>query len=216
VFYREHDDRAYSVESFFLQYTLLEIPFEVVSSFIFAVLTVIAAGLPRTVTMYFVVVYNSFCIVSCGESVGIMFNTLFPNTGFAVNLTSVVLSLSLLMAGVLSIDMSSVLQALNNLSPGKWAIGNLAPYSMQGQTFTCTPAQQSPDGQCPISTGEQVLQLYQLDRDAGLNLLALGICATVYRLLAYLLLKAKRTNWGWKEKLSRNQRHGGLSRPAST
>ena len=70
VFYREHDDNAYSVEAFFLQYTLAEVPFEIFTSLLFAVLTVLAAGLDRTASLFFIVAFNAFAIVNCGESVG--------------------------------------------------------------------------------------------------------------------------------------------------
>ncbi|KAI9881182.1 MAG: hypothetical protein M1830_007160 [Pleopsidium flavum] len=200
VFYREHDDGAYSVEAFFLQYTSLEVPFEIVTSLIFAVLTVLAAGLPRTVQMFFVAAFNCFCIVSCGESVGIMFNTLFRHTGFAVNVTSVVLSVATLMGGVMSLNIPSFLGAFNHLSPIVWSLGNLAPYSLRDQQFTCNDYQRLANGECPISTGLQVLQLYNLDKNAGLNLLALGICTVIYRIVAYLLLRAKRTHWNLRER----------------
>jgi len=200
VFYREHDDGAYSVEAFFLQYTSLEVPFEIFTSLIFAVLTVLAAGLPRTVEMFFVAAFNCFCIVSCGESVGIMFNTLFRHTGFAVNVTSVVLSVATLMGGVMSLNIPTFLGAFNHLSPIMWSLGNLAPYSLRDQQFTCNDYQRLPNGECPISNGVQVLRLYNLDKDAGLNLLALGICTVVYRIVAYLLLRVKRTHWNLRER----------------
>lgn len=38
VFYREDDDRAYSVEAFFMQYLTLEIPFEIVTCLILSIL----------------------------------------------------------------------------------------------------------------------------------------------------------------------------------
>lgn len=198
VFYREHDDGAYPVSAFFLQYTLAEIPFEIVTSLIFAVLTVLAAGLPRTVTVFFIVAFNCFSIVSCGESIGIMFNTLVSHTGFAVNLTSVILSVATIMGGIMSLNIPAFLQAFNHLSPVKWSLGNLAPYTLTGIRFTCPDAQKLPDGQCPISTGEQVLSLYNLPASAGLNLMALGICVVVYRMLAYILFVARRTRWDWK------------------
>ena len=72
VFYRENDDGTYGVEAFFTQYITLEVPFEIVTSLIFAVFTDLAAGLPRTPQMFFVNFFNCFCIVSCGESLGIM------------------------------------------------------------------------------------------------------------------------------------------------
>ena len=205
VFYREHDDNAYSVEAFFLQYTLAELPFEILTSLLFAVLTVIAAGLPRTVSLFFIVAFNAFCIVNTGESIGIMFNTIFDHTGFAVNVTSVVLSIAQIMGGIMSLNIPSFLQAFNHLSPIKWAIGNLAPYTLAGVMFSCTTAQQLPNGQCPVATGEDAVKLYNLDGNAGLNLLALSICLVVYRMLAFLLLKTKRTKWGLKERLGRGR-----------
>lgn len=208
VFYREHDDNTYSVEAFFLQYTLSEIPFEVFTSLLFAVLTVLAAGLHRTASLFFIVTFNAFAIVNCGESVGIIFNTLFDHTGFAVNVTSVVLSVAQIMGGVLSLHVPSFLQAFNHLSPIKWAIGNLAPYTLASVHFSCTEDQQLPNGQCPITDGKDVLNLYNLKGNAGLNLLAVGICVVVYRILAFLILKAKRTNWAWRERLGRGRRYG--------
>ena len=205
VFYREHDDNAYSVEAFFLQYTLAEIPFEVFTSLLFAVLTVLAAGLQRTVSLFFIVTFNAFAIVSCGESVGIIFNTLFNHTGFAVNVTSVVLSVAQIMGGVMSLHVPSFLEAFNHLSPIKWAIGNLAPYTLAGVHFSCTRDQQLPNGQCPIADGEDVLNLYNLKGNAGLNLMAVGICVIVYRMLAFLILKAKRSHWAWPKKVGRER-----------
>ena len=198
VFYREHDDGAYPVSAFFLQYTLAEIPFEIVTSLLFAILTVLAAGLPRTASVFFIVAFNAFSIVSCGESIGIMFNTLVTHTGFAVNLTSVILSVATIMGGIMSLNIPAFLQAFNHLSPIKWALGNMATYTLKGIEFTCADAQRLPNGQCPISTGEEVLKLYNLETNAGLNLMALGICVVAYRMLAYVLLVARRTRWDWR------------------
>ncbi|KAL8862693.1 MAG: hypothetical protein Q9178_001191 [Gyalolechia marmorata] len=198
VFYREHDDNAYSVTSFLLTYTVLEIPFEIVTSLLFALLTVIAAGLPRTVSLFFIVAFNCFAVVSCGESVGIMFNTLFAHTGFAVNVTSVILSLATIMGGIMSLDIPDFLQAWNHLSPIKWSLGNLAPYTLRGLLFTC------PDGgeQCGgLRTGEDVLSLYNLDTDPWKNLAALGACVVIYRVVAWGILELKRKRSSWRIRL---------------
>lgn len=183
-----------------MQYTASEIPFEIFTSLVFALLGDLAVGLPRTVTMFFVVAFNCFCIVSCGESLGIMFNTLFTHSDFAVNLTSAIISVATLMAGTVSLTVPAFLQAFNHLSPLKWAIANLAPYSMRGLAFTCNASQQLGDGSCPVPTGEQALQLYNLNASPGLNILALGICTVAYRLVAYLLLKAVKSVWSWKNR----------------
>ncbi|ETS73519.1 hypothetical protein PFICI_14465 [Pestalotiopsis fici W106-1] len=103
VFYREDDDTVYSVEAFLATYTILEVPFEIISCLIFGVLADFAVGLPRTAEMYFICVFCCFAIVNCGESLGIMFNTLFNHTGFAVNVISILLSVSQTMSGIMSI-----------------------------------------------------------------------------------------------------------------
>ena len=126
----------------------------------------------------------------------IQFNSLFAHTGFAINIISIFLSVAQFMSGVMSINMPSFLRALNHLSPLSYAVRNLAPYSLRGITFTCSPSQQLPNGQCAVSTGEQVLDLYNLNTNPGLNIMALGVCAVVYRLVAYVLLKFLRTRWG--------------------
>ena len=80
------------------------------------------------------------------------------------------------MSGVLSINMPSFLQGVNCLSPIRYAIRNLAPYSLRDITFTCNESQRLPNGECTISTGAQVLQLYDLDTNPGMNIMALGVC----------------------------------------
>ena len=96
---QEYADRAYSVNSFFFTYLILEVPFEIASSLLFSLLLV-GVNLQRTVSMHLVIVLVSFCLASCGESVGIMFNTLIlDSTGFALNITGPLLLISVVMAG---------------------------------------------------------------------------------------------------------------------
>lgn len=203
VFYREHDDGIYGVEAFLACYTILEVPFEIVSCLLFGVLGAIAVGLPRTVTMYFVTVFSCFGIVSCGESLGIMFNTLLPHTGFAVNVMGVFLSVANIMAGVLSIDMPDLFKAVNYLSPIRYATRALAPYSLRGIEFTCNDSQKLPDGSCPIETGEDVLKLYNFDVDPVVNVAALAACVVIYRILAWALLRVVKGRW--REKMKANE-----------
>ncbi|KAI0128018.1 ABC transporter [Xylariales sp. AK1849] len=195
VFYREDDDGVYSVEAFLTCYTVLEVPFEIISCLVFGVLADLAVGFPRTVDMYFVCVFCCFAIVNCGESLGIMFNTLFNHTGFAVNVISVLLSVAQIMAGIMSIDMPGLFKAFNYLSPLKYATAALASFSLRGVGFTCDDSQKLPDGNCIISTGEQVLDLYKLNVNAVVNIGALAATVVVYRLVAYALLRIARTRW---------------------
>lgn len=206
VFYREDDDSVYSVESFMVTYTILEVPFEVISSLLYGVLADLAVGFPRTVEMYFVSVFCCFSVVSCGESLGIMFNTLFSDhTGFAITMTSILLSVANIMAGVMSINMPELFNAFNYISPCRYAVRALAPVSLRGQTFSCDGDQRLADGSCVMSTGEQVLDLYKLDVNVVVNVAALAGTVVVYRLVAYLLLRLVRTRWERKAKITQEK-----------
>ena len=74
----------------------------------------VAVDLQRSVTMYFIIALVSFSMVSCGESIGIIFNTLIiDSTGFALNIANTCLSIAIMMAGecflrLLSVFMSEV------------------------------------------------------------------------------------------------------------
>ncbi|KAI1122767.1 P-loop containing nucleoside triphosphate hydrolase protein [Nemania abortiva] len=195
VFHREDDDAVYSIEAFLATYTILELPFEIASCLVFGVLADFAVGFPRTAELYFVLVFCAFGIVSCGESLGIMFNTVFSHTGFAVNLVSILLSVAQVIAGIISIDMPRVFKIFNYLSPTKYAVAALARFSLDGVAFTCDDAQRLPDGRCAIETGEQVLELYDLDVNGVTNLIALAGTVLAYRLVAWLLLRLVRTKW---------------------
>ncbi|KAF3908868.1 hypothetical protein AA313_de0202357 [Arthrobotrys entomopaga] len=197
VFYREYADRAYSLEAFILSYTINEIPFELLSSLLFSVFGVMAVGLNRTAKMYFAVSYNVFCVVNAGESLGIIFNTFFDaSTGFAINVCSTILSLGLFMGGLMSYSVPGFLAAWNHLSPLKYSIGNLLPYSLENQHFTCQDYQRLPNGKCPVETGEDVLNVYGYHYDSEKNLIYLAVVTVSYRIVAYLVLKLKKMSWG--------------------
>ncbi|KAJ5773581.1 hypothetical protein N7457_008477 [Penicillium paradoxum] len=194
VFYREEADSCYTALTFILSYTAIEVPFEIITSLIFGALAAFADNMKRTVPMFLIAAYNCFCIISCGESVGIVFCTLFSHVGFAVNVTSILLSISNILGGIMSLNVNNVLQGFNHLSPIKYAIANLAPYSLQGQVFHCSEAQSLANGSCPIDSGEQVLKLYNLDKNGPMNIMALGICTIIYRFIAYAFLQAMRSH----------------------
>lgn len=82
------------------------------------------------------------------------FNTLSANTSFAVNLISVFLPVAQFMSGVMSINMPSVLQGFNHLSPLRYAIRNLAPYSVSHIFFTCCENRPLLNEECPIQMGK--------------------------------------------------------------
>jgi hypothetical protein len=178
------------VTAFLVHYTILELPFEIITATVFGALTSFAAGLGRTIPMFLTCIASAICLTNCGESMGIIFCSLFKtHTGFALSLCSVLIATSLHLGGIMNAQMTSpVLQTISYLSPFKYAVGTLAPHAFRGTdgqiSFTCS------DGDiCPVATGAQVLALYRLDKNADAELGGLVVCTLVYRLIAYATLK---------------------------
>ncbi|KAK0187369.1 P-loop containing nucleoside triphosphate hydrolase protein [Armillaria mellea] len=196
-FYREYDDGVYSVEAFLTSYAAWELPFEIATALIYSLFVSIAANLGRTVPIFFITALNGLCIVNAGESLGIIMNTFFTrDTGLALSISNIIMSMAMYMAGIMSLNMSEVLNHLNKLNPLGYSVRNMMPYVLRGLTFSCGDDQRLADGSCPISTGEQVLEIFHLDGvNAHLNLGALVITTVVYRLLAYAVLKLVKTRF---------------------
>jgi ABC-2 type transporter len=198
IFYREYSDNCYGVLTFLTSYTLLELPFNLLSSLIFGVLAAFAINLQRSAFMFAIATINCFCIVSCGESLGIIFCTFFSShIGLAMHASSALFSIGSTMAGIVTLKLPPVLHAINYLSPFKYLVANMAVYSLRGRVFTCMPDQEV-GGRCPISSGEDVLRLYDLDVDPTWNLVVLAVLAVFYRLVAFCVVKVSRMEWKWR------------------
>jgi hypothetical protein len=187
VAYGEILDGIYSVDAFLASYTLLELPFEIINSLFLALLLVFAVGLPRTAASYFVAALVGFSGLSCGESLGIIFNALSSHTGFAMNLMAVLLAVANAMAGILSLNMPALFKSFNYLSPVRYQVRGVAHYSLVDQTFECDL-----DHGCPILTGNEALELYRFNGDPMYSILGMLLCVVVYRFLAWLVLRVLR------------------------
>ncbi len=97
------------------------------------------------------------------------------------------------MGGIISITMPELFVAFSYTSPIRYAIRAFAPFSFKDLVFTCTDEQKLPNGECLISTGTQVLDLYNLNVDGVANIASLVGCVVVYRLIAWALLRLART-----------------------
>ncbi|CAN6626792.1 hypothetical protein TRVA0_011S00474 [Trichomonascus vanleenenianus] len=196
VFYREYDDNVYGVFAFFAVYTTLEVPFEVVTSFIFSVFLTIITGVRRTPAMFFGTAYAAFAMVNCGESIGIIFNTLFLHEGFAVNVVSVVIAVGCIMAGILSLQMPGFLKGINYISPLKYSIIPLINLALENTTFDCDGQPIQADGTCQFGTGDKVLETYGLTVSVPKYFAALAAAVIIYRAIAYGVLKLNRLKLG--------------------
>ncbi|SCU91064.1 LAFA_0F01662g1_1 [Lachancea sp. 'fantastica'] len=191
-FYREFEDNVYGITPFFLAYMTLEIPMAAFAAALFAIFIVLVCGLNRSADNFFVTMYCSMVISTCGEALGIITNTLFTTPGFVVTVVSIVLTIGCVMSGLMSLQMSRVLRGFNYLSPLNYTSMVLINYAFPDDLeLTCSDEGRNPDGSCVFSSGSQVLDSYGLKRNTS-QYLGIIICVWfAYRLIAFLILKAK-------------------------
>jgi ABC-type multidrug transport system ATPase subunit len=98
-----HDYRSsgarYSAASFLATYTLIEVPMQLIGSFLFAVVSVFGMGLQHSVKDFFEFTVSVFAVINFGESVGILFGT-WVQDALSVSLISSALSVAAQTSGI--------------------------------------------------------------------------------------------------------------------
>lgn len=92
--------------------------------------------------------------------------------------------------------MPTFLKGVNYASPLKYAVASLSIKSFTNFEFTCTDAQKLPNGDCPIQTGQQVLDLLNFHTSLSSSIGALIAVTVAYRLIAYTVLRLSKADFG--------------------
>lgn len=186
LFYQEYHDGLYSNLEFQAIYFIIESVIEILTCLLFSVLIVFAIGLPRTAGMYFSMFLTSFIAINTGESTGIMVNSVFDHMGLAINVLSNIMIVAIFMAGTMSLHMPAFFKAINYINPLKYAVGICAELSLRGQEFDCGNAIG-----CSLSTGNKVLEYYNLSSYLPGFFGGLIACFVIYRLVAISICEVK-------------------------
>lgn len=186
IFYQEYKDGMYGVTEFSLSYLANELPLEIIPCLVFSALIVFAVGLPRTVEMYFSMFLTSFAALSCGESIGILGNSIFDHMGLATNVLLNFAMISIFMAGTMAAKMPAIFNALNFINPMSYAAGLCTTIGFTDQKFTCTTPT------CTLNTGEKILQSFGFPGNIlPISVGALVACIVFYRAIAIFALFVK-------------------------
>lgn len=191
---QEVEERAYSVVPFFVSFTLLEIPFSIAASVLAAALAAFPIGV-RSAEVYFAIAFDTFALISCGESLALALNSVISDSGLTLSVTNMLICVAQTMAGILSVDMPRFLKAINYVSPLPYVSRNLMPYFFRGVTFDCSPDDKLPGGSCVQTEGDDVLRLYDFDRNPRIQLAILAGVVVGYRLFGFLILYLRKRSW---------------------
>ncbi|PIG80734.1 hypothetical protein AARAC_006524 [Aspergillus arachidicola] len=192
LFYLESSEHLYGPAAFLTQYTMLELPFEIVAATLFSLLVAYASQLGPTATEFGVCLLSAIYVLNSGESLSMIACTISRNVGIAVNLTSVLLAVFTILGGTMSLDPPRPLQWLNYLSPIKHAIASVSYFCLHGLILDCSDVQLAKGDACPLQRGEDILELYRLNTERPWWVILEGFLVMLgYRLLAYVILKIK-------------------------
>ncbi|KAI3631410.1 hypothetical protein MIR68_010900 [Amoeboaphelidium protococcarum] len=197
-FYEEYEEGVVGTLAFQLVYLLTELPFEILSSMIFVLITDYAGGFQMDVPTFFKYSLVALTQVSVGESVGIIFCTFFMHSGIAVSFTNLILSLLSFLSGIVNVNIAVVWNYINKVTPTFYGAQVMVQREFDNITFTCTDSElltiPLPGGdvlqRCPIQNGREALEAYNLDQtDYSIDpLIALVVCLVAYRVLACVVM----------------------------
>lgn len=163
VFYREYVDGSYSFLAFFLSYFIIAIPVIAFAAFLISLLVVFAIGLQPTWTALGIFTFVLSCFMFAGECIGVIFCAMFMHVGFSVNVMSIFIGITNQFTGFVSLSIPMWLDYLGYFSPAKWGSVILTNVVFRGEAFSCDKSEELVTGDCPLSTGQQVLNLYNMD-----------------------------------------------------
>lgn len=191
-FYDEYNDDVVGLNSFFFSYLLIEIPFEIISCFIFTIFMVFVIGFQIEAGLFFTIFYGTFLIVNAGESLGISFNTIFEHPGFALNVISVFCSIGVAMAGLLAMTLDGFLKALNYVSPLHYCVMLVSNQVFtKSLKLTCTEDEKLANGECLFTDGSQVLEQYDLKVNMILYYVLFAVITILQRVISWGFLRVR-------------------------
>lgn len=191
-FYDEYNDDIVGLNSFFFSYFFIEVPFEIISCFIFTIFMIFVIGFQINAGLFFTIFYGTFMMVNAGESLGISFNTIFEHPGFALNIISVFCSIGVAMAGLLAMTLDGFLKALNYTSPLHYCVMLISNQVFNSSLkLTCTKDETLLTGKCMFSNGKEVLDEYNLKVDMVLYYVLFSVVTVLQRFISWLFLRVK-------------------------
>lgn len=101
-----------SVSTFIASYTVQETATSLISSLLFSIVFVYGMNLQQSARIFIEFWMSSFCLLSAGESIGIVFSSFFNNGGLAVSIVSAVITIFAQLNGIISVTLPEWLKVV--------------------------------------------------------------------------------------------------------
>lgn len=147
-------------------------------------------GLQLEVDKFFIYLFTIFINVTIGESIGIIFSSLFKSVDNSLPFANVLLATMVFMNGLFTLNLPYALQIINYASSHRYSTRLLTINEFEGLVITCTSSELLSNGNCPYTNGEQILELYNFTSESKWFELGLMVAlAVIYRIIGYFVLR---------------------------
>ena len=191
VFLRERGSKTYRVGSYYLAKTFAEIPQIILFPTLFSIIAYWLVGFKPTAEAFFTFVAVVVSLSFCAQALGLLISAGTPSPDVAMAISPVLITILMLFGGFYlnpeNIDPWFIW--LYYISLFRYSFQALVINEFSGQTFNCLDSELVGNA-CPITTGEQVLQLRSMEHmNVWLNIATLWGIFFALRIAGYLVMR---------------------------
>jgi len=178
---RERAAGTYHASAYFLSKITAESTMQVLTPFIFGCIVYWLVGLQPVASKFFIFLAFMVLCSMAATSLALMISALCRTTTFAVTVLPMALEICRLFGGFFlsPANLPGYFVWLDVLSYVKYCYVGISLNELTGLKLTCLDSELK-DGVCPITSGEQTIELL------GLDYLSIGACAGI--LIAYIII----------------------------
>lgn len=174
--------QKYNNSQFYFSKTLVDIPFQLVNTVLYCLLSLYMTNLTQNVFQFMSII---FLTVLCASSLGYFCSTISENSALCIVFSNLLILPMMLTSGFF-VNNSSVpiyLSWFKHINIFYYSYNALSTYTWKDKTIHCKDSEE-----CLYYSGDDVLDIYNIDTDITFNILMLIILIFTFRLFGLGML----------------------------
>jgi len=194
VFIREHVTGAYSTFAYYLSKAISDLPIYFIYPFFFATVTYWMVGFQAEPAQFFIFVAAVIVVANTAQALGLAVSASCKNLQTAQALVPIIF-IPLMLFGGFFLNTNNIpywLTWVQYFSLFKYGYQIVVHNEFHGLTFFCSEGEFTPSGQCPFTTGDEVisaLDMTQPQNSLWASFLFLFMQYFLFRTIAYFSLR---------------------------
>jgi ATP-binding cassette, subfamily G (WHITE), eye pigment precursor transporter len=191
VFLRERASKTYRVGSYYLAKTLAEIPLIILFPALFGTIAYWIVGFRPTAEAFFTFLAIIISLSFCAQAMGLLLSASTPSPDVAMALSPVIITILMLFGGFYlnAANIDPWFIWIYFISLFRYGFEAMVVNEFTGQTFNCLNSELV-GGACPITTGQQVIQLRSMENvNVWINVATLWGLFFAMRIIGYIVMR---------------------------